>query len=339
LKKLLAEYAGDLRIEWKDYPMSFHPRARPAATFARFAFETQGHPAFWSAHDALFEHQQDLGDVALQALAGELGLPWARVKAAIDDGRYTAQLDQSSDLATDFNVPGTPHFFINGRHLSGAQSYESFKSLVDTQLVQARALERQGVSRAQIYRQLMQSAQEPPPPAKLQVPALAGRNPERGPAHAKIVVHEFSDFQCPFCGRVEPTVQQIMKNYAGKIRLTWRNYPLPFHQYAEGAAEAAREAFAQGGNEAFWKYHDLLFQHQKELERADLERYATQLGLDVGKLRAALDAHTHQPEIEAESAAAAKAGVISTPAFSVNGYALIGAQPLDRFNKLMRLAE
>jgi protein-disulfide isomerase len=165
------------------------------------------------------------------------------------------------------------------------------------------------------------------------------RGPERGPTHARIVVHEFSDFQCPFCGRVEPTLHELQKAHPEDVKVVWHDFPLSFHEHALLAAEAAREAFAQGGNEAFWKYHDLLFQHQKELERADLESYAAQIGLDVGKLRAALDGHTHKAEIEAESAAAAKAGVVSTPEFSINGNALIGAQPLAKFYKLMRLAE
>jgi hypothetical protein len=114
----------------------------------------------------------------------------------------------------------------------------------------------------------------------------------------------------------------------------WRDYPLPFHQNAMQAAEAAREVFAQRGNDAFWRFHDLLFAHQRDggLERPGLEQYATQVGVDIGRFRSALDQHTHQAAIRADIAAADATGAdMGTPATFVNGVLVSGAQPFAAF--------
>jgi protein-disulfide isomerase len=120
-----------------------------------------------------------------------------------------------------------------------------------------------------------------------------GTSPVLGPRNALVTVVVFSDYQCPFCSRVEETLHRIRTEYRNDVRFVWKDNPLPFHDKATPAAEAAREAFAQGGNEKFWRFHDTLFQHQQNLERADLERYAQEVGLDMARFRRALDSHTH----------------------------------------------
>ena len=104
--------------------------------------------------------------------------------------------------------------------------------------------------------------------------------PMKGPANAKVTIVEFSDFQCPFCGRVMPTLQQIEKNYGNDVRIVFIHNPLPFHPNAEPAAEAAIAADAQG---KFWQMHDKLFANQQNLTRPDFEKYAQEIGLDMGK--------------------------------------------------------
>jgi hypothetical protein len=103
----------------------------------------------------------------------------------------------------------------------------------------------------------------------LPVPAVA---PSRGPLSAPLVIQMFSDFQCPFCSRVEPTVARILASYPTEVRVVWRHYPLAFHANAMPAAEAASEVFAQVGDAGFWPYHDLLFENQRELEPRDPRR-------------------------------------------------------------------
>ena len=108
-----------------------------------------------------------------------------------------------------------------------------------------------------------------------------------------------------------------------------RQYPLPFHDNAQLAAEAALEAHAQG---KFWEYHDVLFQNQRALERENLEQYAQQVGLNMARFRASLDGHTHAAEIEADKHAIERAGArIGTPTFFINGKMVSGAQPFEAF--------
>lgn len=338
MKKVMEEYPKDVRIVWKDNALPFHKRAKPAAYLARFAFDKQGHDGFWKAHDALFASQKNLEDAGLEAVAKKLGLNWKRVKSAIDSGKYAAKIEESMDLAADFQARGTPHFFINGRRLSGAQPFPKFKELIDKQLAVAKGLEKKGVPRAKIYRELMKTAKAPPQPEKRPVPEPSKDNAFKGPANAKVVIQEFSDFQCPYCNRVNPTVAQLLKKYPKDVKIVWRNFPLAFHKDAPLASEAAQEALAQGGNKAFWAFHDKLFQNQKQIKRPELEKYAQELGLDMARFKSALDTHKHKARVDGDMAAGKKAGVTGTPAFTVNGYFLSGAQPFSAFDKLVKLA-
>jgi protein-disulfide isomerase len=338
ITKLVEEYPNDVRVVWKDNALPFHQNAKPAAYLARFAFEKGGNKAFWAAHAALFEAQKNLDESGLQEVAKKLNLNWDQVNSAIKSGKYADKVDESMDLATEFEARGTPHFFINGRRLSGAQPYEKFKEVVDAQLAVAKGLTAKGVSRDKVFRELMKTAKAPQEPEKKNVPAPTKDNPYKGPENAKIVIQEFSDFQCPFCSRVNPTVEQILKEYPKDVKVVWRNMPLPFHADAPLAAEAAQEAFAQAGNKGFWKYHEKLFANQQAIKRPDLEKYAEELGLDVAKFKAALDNHTHKALIDKDIEVAKQAGVSGTPAFTVNGYFVSGAQPFPAFNKVIKLA-
>ena len=124
-----------------------------------------------------------------------------------------------------------------------------------------------------------------------------------------------------------------MQQYGNQVRFVWRNYPLPFHQDAHLAAEAAMEVFAQRGDAGFWAYHDLLFANQRALGRAQLETYAQQVGgVDMGRFRAALDGRTHQAAVDADIQAVTAAGArIGTPSFFINGRLVQGAQPFEAF--------
>jgi len=338
IQKVVEDYKNDVRVVWKDNTLPFHQRAKPAAYLARFAYEKGGDKGFWAAHEALFAGQKNLEDSGLEEIAKKLGLNWTQAKAAIDSGKYAAKVDDSMDLANDYEARGTPHFFINGRRLSGAQPYEKFKELIDAQLAVAKGMVASGVSRDKVFRELMKTAKAPPEPEKKVVPAPTKDNPFKGSENAKVVIQEFSDFQCPFCSRVNPTIEQILKEYPKDVKVVWRNMPLAFHADAPLAAEAAHEAFVQGGNKAFWKYHDQLFANQQAIKRPDLEKYAEAIQLDMEKFRAALDNNTHKALVEKDMEVAKQAGVSGTPAFTVNGYFVSGAQPFPAFNKVIKMA-
>ncbi|HEX6272714.1 MAG TPA: thioredoxin domain-containing protein [Polyangiaceae bacterium] len=339
LDKVTETYKDDVRIVWKDNTLPFHPRAKPAAILARHAYKTKGDKGFWEAHDALFESQPKLEDADLEAVAGKIGLPWDAVKAAIDGNKYVEKLDQSMEIANDFQARGTPHFFINGVRLSGAQPFEKFKASIDEQLAKAKALVAKGVPRSKIYEEVTKDGKEPPPPEKKEVAAPDASSPFKGGANAKVTIQVFSEFQCPFCKKVKPTLDELEKEYGNKIKVVWRNLPLPFHSDAPLASEAAQEAFAQKGNAGFWKFHDKLFEGQEQgLKRERLEAVAQEVGLDMEKFKAALDSHKHKAKVDADAKIGNDAGINGTPGFVINGYFLSGAQPAPAFKKIINRA-
>lgn len=148
---------------------------------------------------------------------------------------------------------------------------------------------------------------------------------ERGPRDAAVTIVEFSDFECPYCGRMPAVIEELLQRHPDQVRLVFKHNPLAMHAHAALAHEAALAAGAQG---KFWEMHDLLFANQRELQRADLERYAVRLQLDVSAFTHALDAHTYRPLVARDLAEAAVLGVDATPTFIVNGRRLIGSQSL-----------
>ena len=168
-------------------------------------------------------------------------------------------------------------------------------------------------------------------PPRLAV-GMAG-DPSRGPADAPVTIVEFSDFQCPYCSRAIDTLKKIEENYAGKIRLVYRDYPLvSIHPNAARAAEAAACANDQG---KFWPMHDLLFAHQDKLEAADLKKNAADLGLDTAAFDQCLDSGRHAEGWRKDTEEAERYGVSSTPAFFINGRLLVGAQPYEAFAQVI----
>ena len=341
MKQVSETYPNDVRIVWKDNPLPFHPRAKPAAILGRVAYKNKGDKGFWDAHNAMFESQPKLEDDDLKGIADKLGLGWDTVKSAIDANKFMDKIDSSTEQANDFQARGTPHFFINGVRLSGAQPFEKFKAAIDEQLAKAKALVARGVPRAKIYEETVKEGKEPPPPERKEVPAPDASSPFKGGANAKVVIQEFSDFQCPFCKRVEPTMKEIEQEFGNRVKIVWRHLPLPFHKDAPLASEAAQEAFQQKGNAGFWKMHEKLFEAQGGeggIERPNLEKIAQEIGLDMDKFKAALDSHKHKAKVDGDAEIGNKAGVNGTPAFVINGYFLSGAQPSAAFKKLINRA-
>ncbi len=342
MKQIMDTYGNDVRVVWKDNALPFHPRAKPAATLGHVAYKKGGDKKYWEAHAALFESHPKLEDADLEAVSKTLGLDWAAVKKAIDEDHFKDKIARSMDQAGDVNARGTPHFFVNGRRVSGAQPFEKFKEVIDEELAKAKALVAKGTPRAKIYDEIMKTAKGPPPPERKEgVPAPGKDSPFKGAANAKVVIQEFSDFQCPFCSRVEPTMDEVMKEYGSRVKVVWRDLPLAFHQDAPLASEAAHEAFIQKGNNGFWDYHKKLFANQQTpdgLKRPALEKYAEELGLDMGKFKAALDARTHKPKVDRDLEVSKNAGITGTPGFVINGYWVSGAQPFSAFKRIIELA-
>jgi protein-disulfide isomerase len=159
--------------------------------------------------------------------------------------------------------------------------------------------------------------------------ALAATDPAVGSASAPVTIVEFSDFQCPFCLRVEPTLKQVRQTYGDKVRIVWKDFPLTqIHPQAFKSGEAAHCAGEQG---KFWEYHDRLFANQQALQPDDLKKYAADLSLDTAKFNACLDGSKFGDRVREGVAQGSRLGVNSTPTIYINGRMLSGAQPYEVF--------
>ena len=157
----------------------------------------------------------------------------------------------------------------------------------------------------------------------------------RGPADAPVTLVEYGDFECPYCGRAEPAVRDLLREF-GDVGYVWRNLPLSdVHPHAQLAAEAAEAAAAQG---RFWEMHDLLLAHQEALDPDDLIRYAQQIGLDVEQFASDLNTHAGAARVADDVDSADLSGVSGTPTFFVNGRRHYGAYDLETLSNAVRLA-
>ena len=266
LKQVRAKYGKDVRLVWKNEPLPFHPRAEPAAELALEARAQKGDVGFWAAHDALFASQPKLADADLESIGRDLKLDVSKVKEAIAKHKYEEVIDDETLLADGLQGGGDAallHRRTEARRGAAARGLHRDRRRRARQGAGARGEGGRAdgdVRRADEGRGRAGPAGEEghrrPPPADA---------PTRGPRTAKVEVQEFADFQCPYCRAVEPAIDELVKAYGSKVKLVWRNMPLPetMHPDAELAAEAALEAQAQKGQAGFWKMHDLLFANQE----------------------------------------------------------------------------
>jgi protein-disulfide isomerase len=337
IDQIMKTYGKDVRLAFKELPLSFHNNAHTAAE-AALAAKAQG--KFWEMHEVMFKNQQALDRASLEKYASQIGLNVEKFKADLDSGKWKQKVDAEEAEGHKIGANGTPSFFINGKAFVGAQPFDAFKGKIEDAIKDADA-HAHGGNYARYYDDLMKSAKTEvaaAPAAAGQAPDTkiykvdAGNAPSVGPRSAPVQIVEFSDFQCPFCGRVVPTIKQIEDKYNGKVRLSFRNFPLPFHPFAEGAAEAGAAANAQG---KFWQMHDKMFANQQKLDRASLEQYASEIGLDVGKFKADLDSGKYKDEVNKDVQYAKTVNVNGTPAFFINGHFINGAMPLESFEKVI----
>jgi len=158
----------------------------------------------------------------------------------------------------------------------------------------------------------------------------------RGDPKARVIIVEFSDFQCPYCQSVQSTLKNLLAKYDGRVSLAYRDLPLrDIHPQAQLAAEAARCAVEQG---KFWEYHDLLFANQNKLDRPGLLGLAHDLKLDEKQFDSCLTSGKYKEQIEQDRQTGLRAGVSGTPGFFINGNMLSGNLPQDSFERII-LAE
>jgi len=332
IEALRRKYGAELRVVVAERPLPIHPHARAAALAALAA---SGSPGFERFHASLFESPDSRADEALAELAIGAGVDRAAYARALASPEPAAALARSEKLADALHVRGTPAFFVNGRRIDGAQPLETFDSVVSTELAHALALVASGVRADRVYDAILDEARTnpapfvDPPDESVLVPAARDVSgaPLYGRDDAKATLVLFTDFECPYCKRLDAMLRELVERH-GDVRVVLRNRPLPMHPHARLAALAALAATAQGKLAAF---APLLFAHQDALERASLVSYASAAGLDVARFERDLDAPAAAAALAADEALAAKLDVRGTPTSFVDGRRIVGAQPLATF--------
>lgn len=152
------------------------------------------------------------------------------------------------------------------------------------------------------------------------------------PANVNVTILEVADFQCPYCGSDEPIVLSVLKEYAGKVRLEFLNFPLPEHQYAEKAAESFECAVDQGRE---WQMYNIMYQNQGNLSIDSLKRYAVQAGLNATLFNACLDSGAKAGIVQQQAQQSQNLGVQGTPTFFINGEMLEGYQSQSSFESVI----
>jgi protein-disulfide isomerase len=333
---------GELRLVWKNYPLPFHNQARPAADAAMTVFALGGANAFWKFHDLVFLNQRELSAENYVRWAVMAGIDGAKFETELSARRQAGKTDEDVALATRLGIRGTPVFRINGVPLMGAQPIDSFKGIIDAQLAAARALVSSGTPASQVYNVLSaKNAEAVPAEVEENTPepedtaiwpvTVAKSDPTRGSADASVTLVLFSDFQCPFCKRVEETLDTLERKYGADLRIVWKDYPLPFHDRAVPAAVLARVALAKKGAKGFWQAHRALFEGQDDLDDVALKAIAKGLGLPWTEIQKAI-ADRRFKDVFKESEDLAKTLKVSgTPCAFVNGYRVAGAVPVEKF--------
>lgn len=327
-------------------PLSFHDRALPAAKAVTAALKQN---KYWEYYDKLWENNKDLQDEDLERYAQEIGLNVEQWKKDKEDPALIAGIDKSARMAQALGASGTPAFFVNGEFISGAKDTKEFKTIIDTHLAKADKLVARGVPVEKVHALLTKKVvegkyldyvimgKEAPKPqaegggekgtlAKKAVEIPVSDSPRQGTGD-KVVIVEFSDFQCPYCSQVGGPLEEVVRHYGADASLVFKHFPLDFHKKAGLAAEASMAAHAQG---KFWEFNRLAFANQQKLDRADLEGYAQQLGLDMAKFKEALDAGAYKARVNQDMEVGKKIGVGGTPTIFINGRKWDGGKEADK---------
>jgi protein-disulfide isomerase len=216
--------------------------------------------------------------------------------------------------------------------VAGAQPVEVFRGVIEEELRKAHDLLHNGVRPEDLYEKLLQANVHEVAPPQGRVHIDAGGSPVQGPATAPVTIVEFSDFQCPYCGKVHSVLAQLLAKYDGRVRLVWKNQALPSHPNARPAAKAALAAAEQG---RFWEMHDMLLSHQDRLDPAYYEAWAHDMSLDVARFKADMSSAKYDAVLDADSRLGNAVGATGTPTFFVNGQRVLGAVPLEEFERII----
>ena len=320
-----------IRLVFKHLPLEFHHYARNAAHIGVVAAE-QG--KFWEYADALFQHRGELTPELIESEASALGIATDRAKT--EDAIHQKVVSDES-LAQTLRIDATPSIVINGIAQIGVPLQADLEQTIAEQLAVAQALSQAGLAAKDLYWRMTlaqyapvpqeepQQESPPAPPTIAHVPidplTLKGDSEK-----ALITIVEFADFECPYCKDAGATLDRAIASLgsdASRVRVSYRHYPLNFHQHAESAAALSVLAAESG---KFWPVHDALFAAQETLNHDAIVRVGVDAGLgDQAQVEQAIAEQKRVDRVRQDVALGAKHGVQATPAFFVNGELHMGA--------------
>lgn len=303
------------------------------ATVGERTFTLKDVEARWQADDPaerarvtqlLYQHRRQ----SIDQLVADYLIEAAAKKAGMARDTYVeAELTKRRGEITDVDIQKV---FDDNRDRVGASTLAELKPSITKFIIDNRDQQNLAVLVTEL------KAAGPAPRIALDPPryevAIAAHDPARGPADAPITIIEFSEYQCPFCARVTPTLKAIEQKYAGKVRLVFKDFPLQNHLQAPKAAEAAHCAGDQG---KYWELHDRLFANQQLLQVPELKKHAAAVGLDQAAFDQCLDGGKHADDVKADVELGGQMGVGSTPTLYINGRVVTGAQPLSVFETII----
>lgn len=336
-----AQYGNDLRIVWRQMPLAMHKEARLAAK-AALAAHAQG--AFAPMHGWLYANARSLSAETIEAEAAALGLDLTRFRADIASDWLESRVRADEDLGKHVHVTGTPAFFINGRKFSGATPADVIAPTIDEELALARDLVAAGSGQLEVWARILAVA-NPDPSAPVKAATISGPDSskryamdlkgavKRGAKKPKVEILMCGDLDCPFSGKAVATLAQLEIDNKGKLAVLFRHFPLDkIHPNARAAHRATIAAERQG---EFWAMWELLFANRQSRSQADLEGFASQLGLDLDRFRKDMADPDIDKQIDADIAACKGIDVSATPTFFLNGRVLQGAQAIEKFQVII----
>ena len=340
VQELQARYGPDrLRVVFKHLPLDFHQDAFPTAVALQAVRELGGQDAALALVDELLADQTNLSEQRLLESAEAAGVPRARLARRLSDQRLFKAVDNDIALARRHGIDGTPTFLVNGYKLVGALPLEEFVKTIDRELAAVAELAAAGTAPQEIYalRVIANSQAEPADERDTTIYRVPIEgSPTLGPDDALVTIVEFSEFQCPFCKRVQSTLEQLRERFPHDVRFVFKHLPLGFHEHALPAARLTAEIQRISGNDAFWKAADALF--EGELQQDRLLLVAAQFGLSRAQAMSAIAGTSGQTRVDSDLNLSQDLEARGTPHFFINGRRLAGARPYAEFEAMVLTA-
>lgn len=337
LGQVMEAYPGKIRLIFKHAPLDFHKRAR-AAHQALLAAGMQGR--FWEMHDLIFA-AKNIERPQLISFARELKLDEKTFTDALDSEAFASIIERDSSEAVALGIDGRPTFFINGRKLEGAKSFDAFKIAIDEALQQRQSdssVSANTITPAAPPTALTTDAVRQPSTASVVNNAEVEKQKAidarvmKGNPNAAVRIVWYSDLGSSLTPKAAALIAEVMRDYPDKIQIQFKHRPLETRPQTFEIHEAA---FAAAAHNKFWEMHDLILAHNGKVTRSDLTAFAAKLDLPIAEFTNALDKGTYRTQVETDLREARRREVRGSPVFFIGDTRIDGLQPAAMMREII----